>query len=438
MDNLGKCSNCHHENTLSEFREFYLTCRNTASSATDENEPRIKKSKFDEVYVDDKALEAANQKVLDLEKQLADEQKQQEKEIEDKVRQKISESTTEDIKEAESVARKQEQEKNVTEKLRLEMLNENLSAQLEKLQQIIQQNQRSEISNRDKGEIHERALYQKLRNIEEFGCDQFTRVPKLSRGADTIQTIFTDDHKFAGKILYEAKNTEDWSDKWLNKFISDQSQEGAKFGIIVTNKFPKIMGEKHLGLIKGIFICGLQNVEVVARVLRTCVTEIFGIQCSEENKHQKSEILYKYIHGDSFISLIDNTMNSHLEMAKNRRLLRNYVINFTNTNDSHGNIAQDAISTIIGTLKSVTGAFQNINEIQSNGSARNASTTPRKRVQKSSSFLPSPNQSSIADLFERGSVPGGSGTGAASAGGSGIPAVESGSGGTGTASDENQ
>ena len=174
----GKCSNCHHENTLSEFREFYLTCRNTVSlSATDENEPRIKKSKFNEVYVDDNALEAANQKVLDLEKQLADERKQQEKEIEDKVRQKISElkfnqwdleeeenvennsakipdedkdqtiemlkkkielsekKTTEDIKEAESVARKQEQEKNVTEKLRLEMLNENLSAQLEKLQQ---------------------------------------------------------------------------------------------------------------------------------------------------------------------------------------------------------------------------------------------------------------------------------------------------------------
>merc|ERR1719150_952804 len=89
-------------------------------------------------------------------------------------------------------------------------------------------------------------------------------------------------------------------------------------------------------------------------------------------------------------------MNSHLEMANNRRLLRSYVINFANCNDNHGNVAQDAISSIIGYLKSVTGAFQNMNEIKSNG--RNVGTIPRKRIQKSGSIL---NQSSIADLFKR-------------------------------------
>ena len=164
------------------------------------------------------------------------------------------------------------------------------------------------------------------------------------------------------------------------------------------------MGEKQLGLKKGIFICGLQNVEVVARVLRNCVTEIFGIQCSEENRLKKSDQIYNYILGDNFSAFIKDTMNSHLEMANNRRLLRSYVINFANCNDNHGNVAQDAISSIIGYLKSVTGAFQNMNEIKSNG--RNVGTTPRKRIQKSGSIL---NQSSIADLFKRESVlPGGS------------------------------
>ena len=282
----GKCRRCHHEDSLSEFRQFYLTCIGTDDpSATDENEPSIKKAKFDQAVdgVNDngKALEAkieaANQKVLDLEKQLAVERKQKEKEIDEKVSQKVSqfhsqfksynkkeeeelvenndakileddkdetiqilkkkleqgrEKATEDIKEAERVAREQEQEKYEAEKLRLKLENENKSAQLERLQQIMQQNQRTEMSNRDKGEIHERVLYEKLSNIEEFGCDKFTRVPKLARGADTIHSIFTDDRKFAGKILYEAKNTDDWSEKWLNKFIGDQSQEGAKFGII--------------------------------------------------------------------------------------------------------------------------------------------------------------------------------------------------------------
>ena len=45
----GKCRRCHHEDSLSEFRQFYLTCIGTDDpSATDENEPSIKKAKFDQ------------------------------------------------------------------------------------------------------------------------------------------------------------------------------------------------------------------------------------------------------------------------------------------------------------------------------------------------------------------------------------------------------
>ncbi|MFN8261419.1 MAG: DUF2130 domain-containing protein [Chitinophagales bacterium] len=146
------------------------------------------------------------------------------------------------------------------------------------------------------GESMELALEGLLK--EAFPFDLIEEVGKGVRGADCIQTVRNNFGQPCGKIIYESKRTQAFSNEWIEKLKSDMRAQNADIAIIVTQTMPKDMeqfGEKN-----GIWICTYQEVRALAHVLRGSILKVFAVSKSQENKGDKMHLLYDYLTSNEF------------------------------------------------------------------------------------------------------------------------------------------
>ena len=59
------------------------------------------------------------------------------------------------------------------------------------------------------------------------------------RGADILQVVCGPTGKACGKILWESKNTKEFSKGWIGKFKKDQADAGAEFAVLMTVAMPR-------------------------------------------------------------------------------------------------------------------------------------------------------------------------------------------------------
>ena len=79
-----------------------------------------------------------------------------------------------------------------------------------------------------------------IRRALETVCpnDELLVNPPGRRGADILQTIREDGQTY-GKILWEVKDTADWSETYAIKARSDGQRVGADYVCLVTARFPR-------------------------------------------------------------------------------------------------------------------------------------------------------------------------------------------------------
>ena len=94
------------------------------------------------------------------------------------------------------------------------------------------------------GEVLELELEHMLGSA--FFHDLIEEVKKGQRGADVLQTVRTPMGQICGKIIWEAKRAEKWSDKWLQKPKDDQQAANADIAVIVTTVMPKGITDSFL------------------------------------------------------------------------------------------------------------------------------------------------------------------------------------------------
>lgn len=146
------------------------------------------------------------------------------------------------------------------------------------------------------GEVQELLLEELLK--ANFPFDQIVEVGKGVRGADCIQIVRNNLGQEAGKIIFESKRTNAFSQDWIEKLKTDMRSQGADIAIIVTQTFPKDMdrfGEKE-----GVYICSFQEVKSVALLLRNAILKIYDIKKNQVNKGDKMSLLYDYLTGSEF------------------------------------------------------------------------------------------------------------------------------------------
>jgi hypothetical protein len=146
------------------------------------------------------------------------------------------------------------------------------------------------------GEVQELLLEDILRTG--FPFDKIVPVGKGVRGADCVQTICNPFGNECGKIIYESKRTNNFSNDWIDKLKADMRSQGADIAVIVTQTLPKDMdrfGEKD-----GVYVCSFAEVRSLSTVLRTSIIKVFALTKSQENKGDKMHLLYDYLTNNEF------------------------------------------------------------------------------------------------------------------------------------------
>ncbi|MGI5828018.1 MAG: DUF2130 domain-containing protein [Patescibacteria group bacterium] len=288
---------------------------------TEEQLQAIKKEMWE------KAQNAAGEKfslqLKDLEEQLkekaqkADELEKNELELRKKQREleeekkefelKLMRQMDEKRKEWEEKVEKQAQERHRLKELellkQLEDTKKTLAEAQRKAQQGSQQNQ---------GEVLELDLEKTLREV--FAKDRVEPVGKGVSGADIVQYVCSPNGTECGIILWEIKQTKNWTEGWVSKFKDDLRAQKANVPVLVTTALPK--GIEGFGWYNGIWVTEPKYASNLAVALRRNLLGVAYERAISAGKGKKSELLFEYVSSHEFRQRVEALVEVFSEMQE--------------------------------------------------------------------------------------------------------------------------
>lgn len=161
------------------------------------------------------------------------------------------------------------------------------------------------------GEVLELEIEHTL--TDSFRHDRIEEVKKGVRGADLLQTVCTPSGQVCGRIIWEAKRAENWSEAWLQKLKDDQQGADARIAVLVTTALPKGINEPFFQR-DGVWVVSPQMIRPVAETLRTLLLETHRVEMINTGKEEKMELLYTYMTSENFSRKIRTVVDSFVAM----------------------------------------------------------------------------------------------------------------------------
>jgi hypothetical protein len=160
------------------------------------------------------------------------------------------------------------------------------------------------------GEVLELDLEETLQR--NFPCDLIRPVPKGMRGADLIQEVRDGALQPCGTIIWESKNTRQWSASWIEKLKDDQRAAAASVAILVSVSLPEGVGS--FGLVDGVWVSSIGCYLPLAVALREQLIRVAFARKAAEGMHDKMESLYAYLSGDEFRQRVEASVETFRAM----------------------------------------------------------------------------------------------------------------------------
>jgi hypothetical protein len=159
------------------------------------------------------------------------------------------------------------------------------------------------------GEIMELDLEEMLK--AKFPSDEIIAVPKGVEGADIIHKV---NHagNYCGTIIWEFKNTKNWSDKWIDKLKEDQREKKAEIAVIVSKTLPDNV--KNCCNLNSIWVCGYSFAAEFAEILTSNLVNVAIVKNSQIGKDEKMEAIYDYLSSNFFKQRIEAIVDAFISM----------------------------------------------------------------------------------------------------------------------------
>ena len=185
----------------------------------------------------------------------------------------------------------------------------------------------------DQGSSAEIQLGEFLKKIFKSKKDKISEYAKGVAGGDWLQEIIENDFSIC-KILYERKNTRNWSNDWIKKLQDDMKDSKSDVGIIFTKTtpkdFPKDVPWDHKG---NIFICkyDFTALRALATTQRWYLTQI-----NKERDGGKENVLsaIKFLENPTIKNVLMQQINISDKKRKKLELTRKNLNDVIDLNDS--------------------------------------------------------------------------------------------------------
>ncbi len=253
-----------------------------------------------------KELKDKERQAADLKKQQADVQKLQnqlasrEKSIEAEIKKKVEMAS----RKAESETEKRIELEHRTRELQLEKKLSDAKRQASELKRKLEQS-----SQQSQGEVIEIELEKVLKRA--FPEDEIEPVAKGKSGADVLHRVYNAG-QYCGTIIWESKNTQNWSKAWLGKLRTDQRRAKAELAVLVSMTLPKDV--LHFAQVDGVWVTEFPLILGVATALRINLAQAALMKQSSKGKHEKMELLYEYLSSTEFKHRIEGIVESFRSM----------------------------------------------------------------------------------------------------------------------------
>ena len=200
-----------------------------------------------------------------------------------------------------------ESEKNKLDVQKRDKLIDDLTKRLEDAQKRLEQG-----SNKLQGEVKEIELRDYLKQA--FPIDAVDDVKNGVRGADVIQVVKNNIGLPIGTILYERKQTLNFSEGWISKLNDDGRTSKVDVCVLVTRAMPKDNNETHLR--DGVWVCTFDDLPLLTILLRDGLTKQSAALVVQENKGDKMTMLYDYLLSNDFKNHILGILDAFKKMDK--------------------------------------------------------------------------------------------------------------------------
>jgi hypothetical protein len=160
------------------------------------------------------------------------------------------------------------------------------------------------------GEAGEGELESLLR--ASFPYDDISVISQGVRGADIHQVVMDSRGRRNGSILWECKNTRNWSDAWIAKLKQDQRSIHAEVAVIVSAALPK--GCARFAFLDGLLVTDFACAASLAAVVRANLCQLARARSAASNKEEKLELLYRYLSGVEFRQRVEAVVEAFTAM----------------------------------------------------------------------------------------------------------------------------
>jgi hypothetical protein len=209
------------------------------------------------------------------------------------------------------------------------------------------------------GEAFEFELERSLR--DRFSGDIVEAVPKGEFGGDIIHRIRNEAGQICGTILWEAKSTKAWNNRWLEKLRDDQRSAGAEIALIVSNVLPA--GLETFDRVGNVWVTKQRFAIPLAMVLRQSLIEVCSSRQTAKGQRSKIEMVYQYLTGPQFRRRIDVIVEKFTDMQSDLDRERKAMIRIWAKRDEQLKCVLDSSAGLYGDLQGIAG--QALPEIES-------------------------------------------------------------------------
>ena len=159
----------------------------------------------------------------------------------------------------------------------------------------------------------------------QYPNDKIEPVGKGIKGGDIIQEVWDRNGNYAGKIVWELKNTKTWSEPWVDKLKADKRAANGDEAVIISEVLPTTV--KVAGFHNGVWVTQRGFVLPLADSLRVKLIQLCTVKNSLKGKDVKMEALYSYLTGTEFKNRIEAIVEAFSSMQTEVEKEKRYFAN---------------------------------------------------------------------------------------------------------------
>jgi hypothetical protein len=239
----------------------------------------------------------------------------------------------------------------VTDELRSQVSQKD--AQIDSLGRTVEELKRKleQGSQQTQGEAFELELESLLRG--KFPLDLVEPVAKGETGGDIVHTVNGQIGSPAGVILWELKNTRNWSDAWLPKLRDNKRAAKADVALIVSTALPK--GIETFDLVDGVYVAHPRCALPVALTLRQGLLEVANTRTTQAGQQSKAEQVYQYLTGARFKQRVEAIVERFTDMRDDIDKERKFMMKAWAKREAQLSVMIDSTVGMVGDLQGIIG-----------------------------------------------------------------------------------